>query len=154
MCIVCGSDSGKTYCSKKCYDKEYREKNRAKRIKQGREYYKKNKEEILRKSKEYVEKNKEKVLEYRKSWRESTKSRKREKDRARYNENRTYILECQKKRRESDPILYKINNCVFHQLGTIKDITIEEKKAVFVSTQFNRQQKENRDSIREVLRYE
>ena len=51
---------------KKCYDKEYYDKNKEEILKQKQEWYKNNKEEILKKQKEWKKKNKEKYNLYQK----------------------------------------------------------------------------------------
>jgi len=127
---------------------------RAKNKDYDKKYYEENKEAVTETVKKYVKKNKVEVLAKRKEWRDNNKERQRRKDKRWYSENKERRKAQSKEHRESDPLLYKINNCCYHQIGTIKNITIEEKKAIFISTQFNRREKEQIELIKKVVEYE
>ena len=137
-CLCCGVDSGRKYCSKKCYDKEYRSKNHEKRIEADRKYYADNRKKILEQSRQYVENNKEQVNAYRHKWRSENKARKKSKDKKRYTEKRGEILDKSKVYVLNNMIGKKIMDATFYVIGSSRKICKKERAAIFISSVMKR----------------
>lgn len=73
-CLICEKEFeqtsfGKKYCSQKCINKEYYQKNKEKELFRNKKWREKNKERREDYRKDYCKKNKEKIKAKRKEWR-------------------------------------------------------------------------------------
>jgi hypothetical protein len=144
ICPVCGNGFEKNknyiqkYCSKKCNQKSFYEKNKDKALKKSKEWakknrdycleigkrwrsenkdynkewYEKNKDKALKKQKKWYKENKDKALKKSKEWAKKNREKRRASGRKYYKENPKKIMESNskhlKKKFENDKI-YKIN---------------------------------------------
>jgi len=80
FCIVCGSENfsrSKLYCSRKCKNHDYFQKNKAEINEYRKKWAKENRDTVNKHVRKYVENNREKYNEYHRDW---YKKRKKEKE--------------------------------------------------------------------------
>lgn len=78
FCIVCGSENfsrSKLYCSKKCKNHDYFQKNKAEINEYRKEWAKNNRDKTNKYFSNWVDKNREEYNEYQKKWQRQKKEK-------------------------------------------------------------------------------
>jgi hypothetical protein len=94
--IIPGDSKFSKFCSEKCYQKQYRIKNKKSIVEYRKQHYNDNRESILEKKKQYQKDNKESIIEYQKQYLEDNKEKIAERAKQYRKDNKESIAEKKK----------------------------------------------------------